>query len=155
MTISVFDCRMCGHCCQGRGGIVASAPEQERLAAFLGITVAELRERYTEPQGRKTVLRCGDDGYCVFFDRARACTVHPAKPDVCRAWPFFRGNLADAVSWELAQDYCPGIVAESGHAEFVRVGLAYVRDSGLAKSGREDEAGALRIDDLCVKTEES
>lgn len=134
---------------------MASAPEQERLAAFLGLTIDQLRERYTEPQGKKTVLRCGDDGYCVFFDRDKACTVHPAKPDVCRAWPFFRGNLADAVSWELAQDYCPGIVAESGHAEFVRVGLAYVQDTGLAKSGREDEAGALRIADLCGKTEES
>jgi hypothetical protein len=37
----------------------------------------------------------------------------------------------------------------------VRVGLAYVRDSGLAKAGREDEAGALRVDDLCAKTGES
>ena len=48
MTISVFDCRMCGHCCQGRGGIVASAPEQERLAAFLGLDVAELSGKTEE-----------------------------------------------------------------------------------------------------------
>lgn len=155
MTISVFDCRMCGHCCQGQGGIVASAPELERLASFLGMDVAEFRERYTEPQGRKTVLRCADNGFCIFFDPEKACTVHPAKPDVCRAWPFFRGNLADAVSWELAQDYCPGIKAESGHPEFVRVGLAYVRDAGLAKSGREDEAGALRVSDLTDGTDKS
>jgi Fe-S-cluster containining protein len=153
MTTSVFDCRMCGHCCQGQGGIVASAPELERLAAFLGITVGEFRDLYTQPQGKKTVLRCGEDGYCIFFDREKACTVHPAKPDVCRAWPFFRGNLADAVSWELAQDYCPGIVAESGHAEFVRQGLAYVRENGLAKEGRADEAGALRIADLADPAE--
>jgi Fe-S-cluster containining protein len=152
MTIPVFDCRMCGHCCQGQGGIVASAPELERLAAFMGLSVEEFRDRYTQAQGKKTVLRCGEDGFCVFFDAEKACTVHPAKPDVCRAWPFFRGNLADAVSWELAQDYCPGIVAASGHAEFARQGIAYVRDNGLAKSGREDEANALRIADL---TEES
>lgn len=155
MTTTVFDCRMCGHCCQGQGGIVASAPELERLAAHLDMTVEDFRDRFTQPQGKKTVLRCGDDGYCIFFDREKACTVHTAKPDVCRAWPFFRGNLADAVSWELAQDYCPGIVAASGHAEFVRQGLAYVRGNGLAKSGRDDEAGALRIADLVDPSEES
>jgi len=148
MTEHVFDCRMCGHCCQGKGGIVASAPERERLAAYLGISVEEFCDRYTQPQGRKLVLRTGEDGYCVFFDQKTACTVHPAKPDVCRAWPFFRGNLVDPVSWELSQEYCPGIKAESGHAEFARQGIAYVRDTGLAKSGREDEANALRIADL-------
>ena len=148
MTTSVFDCRMCGHCCQGQGGIVASASEQDRLANYLGISVEEFREKYTQPQGKKTVLRCGEDGFCIFFAKKSACTVHPAKPDVCRAWPFFRGNLVDETSWELAQDYCPGIRPESGHAEFARQGIAYVRNNGLAKSGREDEAAALFISDL-------
>jgi len=148
MSIPVFDCRMCGHCCQGQGGIVASAPERDRLAAYLHISVEEFCARYTEAQGKKLVLRCGEDGFCVFFDPKTACTVHPAKPDVCRAWPFFRGNLVDEVSWELAQDSCPGIRAESGHAEFARQGIAYVNDNGLAKTGREDEANALRIADL-------
>lgn len=151
MTISVFDCRMCGHCCQGQGGIVASAPERDRLAAHLGICVDEFCALYTEPQGKKLVLRCGEDGYCIFFDPKTACTVHPAKPDVCRAWPFFRGNLVDPVSWELAQEYCPGIQAESGHAEFARQGIAYIKDNCLAKTGLEDEANALRIADLTEK----
>jgi hypothetical protein len=139
---------MCGHCCQGQGGIVASAPERDRLAAYLGLSVEEFCARYTEAQGEKLVLRCGADGCCVFFDPATACTVHPAKPDVCRAWPFFRGNLVDATSWELAQDYCPGINAASGHQEFVRQGKAYLRDNDLVKAGGPDEAGALCITDL-------
>ncbi len=148
MSHTVFDCRMCGHCCQGEGGIVASAPERDRLAAYLGLSVEDFCARYTEAQGKKLVLRCGEDGYCVFFDPATACTVHPAKPDVCRAWPFFRGNLVDATSWELAQDYCPGIIAARGHTEFARQGKAYLRDNGLNKTGRPDEAGALCIADL-------
>lgn len=152
MTTNVFDCRMCGHCCQGQGGIVASAPERERLAAHLGLSVEDFCARYTQAQGRKLVLRCGEDGYCIFFNRDTACTVHPAKPDVCRAWPFFRGNLVDPVSWELSQDYCPGINAASGHAEFARQGVAYVRDNGLAKQGREDEAAALIITDLAEES---
>lgn len=148
MSDSVFDCKMCGHCCQGQGGIVASAPERVRLAAYLGLSEDEFCAVYTEPQGAKLVLRCREDGYCIFFDPERACTVHPAKPDVCRAWPFFRGNLVDEVSWELAQDYCPGIRAACGHAEFARQGVAYLVDNGLTKQGRVDEANALRIGDL-------
>jgi len=151
MTESVFDCRMCGHCCQGQGGIVASAPERERLAAYLNMAVEEFCDRYTEAQGKKLVLRCGENGYCVFFDPKTACTVHPAKPDVCRAWPFFRGNLIDPVSWELAQEYCPGIKPECGHAEFASQGITYLVDNGLTKTGREDEANALRIADLTEK----
>lgn len=148
MTDSVFDCKMCGHCCHGQGGIVASMPERERLAAYLGLSVDEFCAAYTQAQGAKLVLRSREDGFCVFFDAEKACTVHPAKPDVCRAWPFFRGNLVDAISWELAQDYCPGIRAASGHPEFARQGVAYLVDNGLAKQGREDEANALRIGDL-------
>lgn len=145
---NVFDCRMCGHCCQGQGGIVASAPEQARLAAYLNMSVDDFRATYTTAQGKKTVLRTREDGFCIFFDPAAACTVHAAKPDVCRAWPFFRGNLVDATSWELAQDYCPGITGGSSHAEFARQGVRYLRENGLAKTGREDEANALNISDL-------
>ncbi len=148
MIDSVFDCKMCGHCCQGQGGIVASASERERLAAHLGLSVDEFCAVYTQPQGAKLVLRSREDGFCIFFDPEKACTVHPAKPDVCRAWPFFRGNLVDEVSWELAQDYCPGIRPESGHAEFARQGVAYLVNKALTKQGRPDEANALRIGDL-------
>lgn len=148
MIDSVFDCKMCGHCCQGRGGIVASASECERLATYLGLSVGAFCEAYTEWQGVKRVLRSREDGFCIFFDPEKACTVHPAKPDVCRAWPFFRGNLVDEVSWELAQDYCPGIRAASGHAEFARQGVAYLVENGLTKQGRPDEANALKIGDL-------
>ncbi len=148
MTDSVFDCKMCGHCCQGQGGIIASTPERERLAAYLGLSEDEFCAVYTQPQGVKLVLRSREDGFCIFFDPEKACTVHPAQPDVCRAWPFFRGNLVDEVSWELAQDYCPGIQAASGHVEFARQGVAYLVDNGLTKQGRPDEANALRIGDL-------
>lgn len=148
MTETVFDCRMCGHCCQGQGGIIASAMEQQRLADYLGISVDDFRAAYTMPQGEKIMLRSREDGFCIFFDPQRACTVHPAKPDVCRAWPFFRGNLVDATSWELAQDYCPGIRSESGHPAFQREGVAYLVEAGLTKDGRPDEANALRINDL-------
>ena len=144
----VFVCQMCGHCCQGQGGIVVSALERERLATYLELSVEKFCATYTEAQGKKLVLRSREDGFCIFFDADKACTVHPAKPDVCRAWPFFRGNLVDPISWELAQDYCPGIKPACGHAEFARQGILYLQDNGLVKEGQADEANALQIHDL-------
>lgn len=151
MTQIVFDCTMCGQCCQGQGGIVVSPAEQVRLAEFLDIDVSTFCTRYTVPQGKKMVLRSREDGYCVFFDPQKACTVHPAKPDVCRAWPFFRGNLVDQASWELAQDYCSGIKPQAGHQEFARQGLRYLVDNALAKGNDDLAATALKVDDLVDK----
>ncbi|NLW81736.1 MAG: YkgJ family cysteine cluster protein [Desulfovibrionales bacterium] len=151
MSITVFDCQMCGHCCHGQGGIVVSAPERQRLAEYLGLSEEDFCATYTQTQDKKLVLRSRGDGFCIFFDAVTACTVHPAKPDVCRAWPFFRGNLVDAVSWEMAQDYCPGIRPDTGHAEFARQGRAYLIENKLTKNGREDEANALHLPGLTDK----
>ncbi|HCF04703.1 MAG: hypothetical protein JG774_1694 [Desulfomicrobiaceae bacterium] len=141
--MDVFTCQRCGQCCQGQGGIVVSAPERQRLAAHLGMEESAFTAQYAQPQGRKWVLRCREDGFCVFFVNGVGCGVHVAKPDICRAWPFFRGNILDAVSWELAQDACPGINPAAGHARFAEEGRSYLRKHGLLKSGRADEAAAL------------
>lgn len=122
---------------------MVSAAERQRLAAHLGLDEATLTERYAQPQGSKWVLRSRADGYCIFFQDGVGCGVHPAKPDVCRAWPFFRGNILDPVSWRLAQDSCPGIDPSGGHARFAAAGRAYLAEQGLLKSGQPDEAAAL------------
>ncbi|MBG0777622.1 MAG: YkgJ family cysteine cluster protein [Desulfovibrionaceae bacterium] len=137
---------MCGHCCLGEGGIVMSPLDRARLAAHLGLAPEDFLARYARRSDGKTYLRTGEDGYCVFF--REGCSVHRAKPDICRAWPFFRGNLVDEASWEMAQDFCPGINPAAGHAEFVRQGLACLRAEGVlerAAGGGDECAAALRI----------
>lgn len=127
-----FECRMCGHCCEGSGGIILTAKDQTRLAAYLEIRVEDLLNRYAEVQdGGKYGIITGDDNYCVFFRQGKGCTVHPGRPDVCRAWPFFRGNLVDAVAWEMVQEDCPGINADVPHAEFARQGREYLTELDL------------------------
>ncbi len=44
MSIVAFECRMCGHCCHGKGGIVMTEKDQTRLAGHLDISVSELVE---------------------------------------------------------------------------------------------------------------
>ena len=74
--------------------------------------------------------------------------MHAAKPAICRAWPYFRGNLVDRESLEMAKDFCPGIPRTQEHRDFAREGVRYLLREGLAGSGKQDEAAALQISDL-------
>lgn len=127
-----FECRRCGHCCAGEGGIVLSPSDAARLAAHLGLALDAFLAAHTEAKGRLPRLRTGPDGYCEFYDASLpGCGAHLARPDVCRAWPFFRGNLLDEASWAMIQDDCPGVDPAAGHARFTAQGREYMRGNGL------------------------
>lgn len=132
-----FDCKMCGHCCHGEGGIILTNRDLDRLAEHLLATAGLKKDRFV---AEKTVERHGTrrldtdaQGWCVFYNPdLKGCAVHPARPDVCRAWPFFRGNLVDESSWRMIQDdYCPGVNGQAGFAAFVKYGREYLRANGL------------------------
>ena len=118
--------------------------DQKRLADHLGLPLEAFLLAHTSCHGHKVQLGVREDGFCVFF--ADGCGIHAARPDVCRAWPYFRGNLLDASSWELSLEYCPGINPKVSHGVFARQGLAYLQDNALGHSG---DAGAPNA--LCVK----
>lgn len=145
---SVFTCRMCGECCQGQGGIVTGIREQERIAAFFNLTVSQFVRKYLEIRNNKHCIKTRKDDYCIFFDPKDGCAIHPVKPDVCLAWPFFRGNLLDEYSFELAKDYCPGLDPEATHTDFVAQGIYYLRRHGLISGLKTGQANALIFKDL-------
>lgn len=141
----VFSCQQCGQCCYGAGGIVLSQKDSLRLAEHLGLDVEQLLTQYAEEAGGKQRLQVGPDGYCVFF--ASGCSVHEAKPDVCRAWPFFRGNLQDPDSLEMAKEYCPGIAPDVSFQAFAAEGRAFLKSENLLHDDTEHDARALCLDD--------
>ena len=155
VPLKAFDCLGCGHCCQGRGGIIVAPQDLHRIADHLGLTPDEFITGYGERKGEKLVIRMGDDGYCFFYRQGVGCGVHVAKPDVCRAWPFFRGNLLDPVSLDLARDYCPGIAKDVSFAEFVKQGITYLQGEGIGFGGGPLEANALNIQDIIDFSAES
>lgn len=140
----VFACRRCGECCSGQGGITLRETDSERLAAFLGLPVAVFHERFAEESRGKKRLVTGEAGGCVFFG-ARGCSVHPAKPDVCRAWPFFRGNLTDPVSLAMVKEGCPGIPEGAGFAVFCRTGARELLAEGIFTLPGEVRAPAVLL----------
>ncbi len=143
---AVFDCDRCGICCEGRGGIVLAPSDIRRMAAHLEMTEQTFLETWTELRGRLPSLIAGADGFCAFFQQGFGCSVHAARPDVCRAWPFFRGNLEDAGSFRMAKEDCKGI-RDVPHAAFQDAGLAYLHDHTLAKE-EDDAPNALRVTHL-------
>lgn len=100
-------------------------------------------ERYAEQRGAKFHISVGLDGCCVFFDPQKLCTVHQARPDICRAWPFFRGNLVDPVSLSMAKEYCPGIDKNVTFARFARSGAEALAREDLLCEASEHNPTAL------------
>lgn len=145
---AAFDCRLCGHCCKGTGGIVVSGKDLLRLCAHLACTPEDFEARFGQRRNGKLFIGSNGTGYCIFFKEKAGCGVHEAKPDICRAWPYFRGNLVDSESLELAKDFCPGIPSDQSHRDFVSEGLAYMVREDLVGSRGKDEAGALQVKDL-------
>ena len=143
-----FSCKFCGQCCEGKGGIVVSKADLNRLCAFLKLTADAFEKNYAEKRMGKLYVRSGQDGRCVFFVEEKGCAVHPAKPNICRAWPYFRGNLLDKHSLELAKDSCPGIDKDIDLKDFRSQGIAYLQKNNLLASSSLTEARALCIDDI-------
>jgi Fe-S-cluster containining protein len=88
---SAIPCHQCGVCCE-RWQPLVSAAEAARLAAFLEMDEQDFAEAYTAAYPLDDAVRLlgQRDGACVFLrheaDGRARCSVHPARPDVCRAW---------------------------------------------------------------------
>lgn len=113
-----FGCTMCGNCCSGPPGyVVVSDSESVVLAARLGISVEEFRQRYTHmmEEGRSLNEKRSPAGWdCVFLDREKVpgkavCGVYEDRPAQCRTWPFWPSLLRSRASWDGAKKTCPGI----------------------------------------------
>lgn len=136
---NAFSCQRCGHCCKGKGGIIMTENDIERLARGLNQEREVFLRENTETANGRIRLRVGPDDYCLHYDhKIKGCGVHLFRPDICRAWPFFRGNLIDPTSWELSQDFCPGINSTSGHAAFQAQGIRYLKREGIGGPGGAD-----------------
>ena len=113
----LFDCRMCGDCCQGYGGTFVNARDITVISEFIGVHPDTFLQVYCRMSGKKPVLAQRDDGYCIFWDEK--CRIHPVKPRMCRAWPFIEGVLRDVSNWYTMAEYCPGMRINVSDEEIV------------------------------------
>ena len=115
----VFQCQLCGDCCEGRGGIFPTPLEQELMATFLQISVSELQNIYLEPTPLGLAVRNKPGGGCIFNEGGR-CHIHPVKPRLCRLWPFLPAILLHENEFNAAKSICPGFHPDCTYVEFLR-----------------------------------
>jgi Fe-S-cluster containining protein len=90
----LYDCLNCPSYCCTYPRIPVTKRDRQRLARHLGVTEQEAEERFTKPgwTARERVMRHQTDeifgSACRFLDLdSRLCTVHEARPSVCRGHP--------------------------------------------------------------------
>ena len=105
----IFECLQCGDCCKGFGGTYVTVQDILRISAYIHFNPERFVGRYCQPSGSRHVLALGTDGYCVFFDKEKQCTIHPVKPYMCRAWPFIQTIIDYPENWNAMANSCPGM----------------------------------------------
>jgi Fe-S-cluster containining protein len=89
-----YVCHRCLRCCNGKH-IQVNPYEVASLARALGLSTTEFRKEWTvDAQG--TELKRTRANACVFLG-PKGCTVHGARPLVCRLYPLGRHVSSDGV----------------------------------------------------------
>jgi hypothetical protein len=139
-----FSCTRCGKCCTGKPGVVRVTPEEvHAIAAKVHVADKDFLERFTRPIDGGFSLNEKPDGSCVFYDEAKGCTVHAARPMQCRLYPFWFRYLRSEAAWAEAARECPGIGHGDLHTkEEILMLLQQGIDQGLGLDREPEPAGS-------------
>ncbi len=132
--MTAFDCKMCGDCCYGEGGIFLDENEKERISRFLGISTPDFLARFCEERNGRTYVTTGEDHFCIFYEKGKGCRIHPVKPARCDLWPYYPANVKDRETWEMAKLACRGIDRKCSFEEFVRESQTAIKDKYMART---------------------
>jgi len=100
-----IDCRSCANCCRTRQPVFSRA-EAERIAAYLGISMEELRARYltSDAETGKYITQTLP---CPFLD-GNLCSIYEVRPAVCANYPHLHRNFRSRL-WQVIDnaETCP------------------------------------------------
>ena len=108
----MFSCIQCGDCCsphRSRWGIAKTGTlvkacvlftdgDVARAAAFLGLDADEFKKKYGVDKSHFIDVTHSS---CPFLNDENRCSIHDAKPDLCKNWP------KNGATQEQLKD-CPG-----------------------------------------------
>ena len=104
-----FSCQAgCIRCCDKKGFVYITEDDLLRIAAFLGLEPADFESRFVYRTRHRLRLRSPRRGNCHFLTPT-GCSIHPVKPEQCRAYPFWPEILASRDRWLAESQACPGI----------------------------------------------
>jgi Fe-S-cluster containining protein len=100
-----IDCRTCANCCRTQQPTF-SRPEVQRIAAYLGLSVEEVRARYltSDAESGKYITR---ELPCPFLD-GNLCSIYEVRPAVCANYPHLHRNFRSRL-WQAIDNaaVCP------------------------------------------------
>lgn len=103
-----FECTGCGVCCKLAGGFVYVSDERiQALADYLNLSLTEFTDTYLDIHQNKYVLKSAGPA-CIFLEND-VCKVYDVRPEQCRTFPFWPGNLKSKYRWKLTLPECEGI----------------------------------------------
>lgn len=117
----VFECQQCGDCCKGFGGTYISSRDIIKIAEYIKSDPEKFAARFCDKSGSRYVLTLGKDGFCIFFDKTRQCTIHPAKPHMCKTWPFIQTIIKQPENWNIMANSCPGIKKDIPYKDLEKI----------------------------------
>lgn len=98
----------CTNCCEQKGYVYVSEDDIERAAAFVGMKRAEFERKYVCGTKRRRRFKKPRHSECPFLVEG-GCSIHPAKPTQCRAFPFWPELVESRPKWSATRLSCPGI----------------------------------------------
>jgi Fe-S-cluster containining protein len=114
-----FECQPgCTACCEQQGFVYLTEEDITRLAKYVKLTQTAFEVRYVYRTKNQRRLRVPRHAQCEFL-KDGGCSVHPAKPLQCRAFPFWP-ELLNKRGWEKTGKWCPGI----GKGKLINIQLA-------------------------------
>lgn len=90
------NCEGCSACCKGMGNSIVLDPlDVQRLTSHLGKNMEELLAKYLELNVVDGIIlpnlkMSGREDACSFLNQEGRCSVHSARPGICRLFPLGR-----------------------------------------------------------------
>jgi uncharacterized protein len=104
-----FECQSgCTKCCEQHGFVYLTEEDIPRLAGYIGMSVADFEQRSVYRTKNQRRLRVPRHAQCEFL-KDGGCSVHPAKPLQCRAFPYWPELVGNKKNWKKTAEWCPGI----------------------------------------------
>lgn len=98
------DCRRCGECCAME--IPLTLLDIHRIAEFRGLPDEEAFGAVVQDEistlSSIFKIRKDKSGMCIFLAEGEGCTIHPAKPNICRFYNCSIENGRGVMSWTAA-----------------------------------------------------
>lgn len=115
---TTFKCQRCGYCCRVSGPIFMTKEDIQTLADYLGVSFREAKLKYTHRlKDRSFTLNHLKP--CEFYSEDSGCKIYPARPRVCRSYPFLSHDKKHIGEAEFAIE-----VDCKGGMEALKSGLA-------------------------------